>query len=412
MSADLKQYNLTTLSAQADPFPVWRQMLQDGPIVRSKMLLVNRVWLATTWDAASQVFRNQELFARESTKGGKSRVPGMKWWMPKRFARLANNMMAFDGEKHRRLRGLVDQAFHRAAVDKWSDRIEQIANELIDEMIAKQRSGMAVEFVSQFCRQLPLSVICELLGLPKEDQPKFKQWFRAFAELKSAWGLFWLFPGVSKLLKYFDAKFLELKDSPQPGLLSELVQMELDGDRLTHDELVSTVFILLVAGHETTVHLLSTGLHSLILHPQALEEIREEPCLWTTAVEECLRYNSPVQMSKPRIVTRDNDFHGQELRKGEYIMAVIGSANADPSKFDAPERFDLRRDPNPHLSFGSGIHTCLGLKLAKAEAEIGLGTLLKRCPRLAMTACDDAYRWHGRLGMRCLKYMHLNLEES
>lgn len=408
----MKHYNLTSLRAQQDPFPVWREMHQDGPIVQSKLLLVNRVWLATSWEAASQVFRDQELFTRQSSRAGKQQVPGIKWWIPKRFARLANNMLAFDGEKHRRLRGLVDQAFHRSAVDEWAERIQEISNGLVDELLLKQRAGQPVEFVSQFCRQLPLSVICELLGLPDEDKPKFKQWFRAFAELKSAWGFFRLFPSVSKLLRYIDAKFLELKGHPKSGLLSELVQMELDGDRLTHDELVSTVFLLLVAGHETTVHLLSTGLHALLTQPSALQELKEEQSLWKTAIEEFLRFNSPVQISKPRMVREDTTFFGQKLRRGEYIVAVIGAANADPDKFNAPEKMDLHRSPNPHLSFGSGIHTCLGLKLAKAETEIGLRTLLQRVPNVRFSRMDSPYRWQGRLGMRCLKHMHLELGEE
>ena len=402
----IKKYNLTSARAQANPSPVWREMQADGAVVPSKMLLINRVWLATTWEASNRVLRNQELFVRDASRVGGKRVPGLKWWIPKKFARLANNMLAHDGEQHRRLRGLVDQAFHRSAVELWQERIETLADGLIDGMMQRQRLAEPVEFVSQFCRELPLNVICELLGLPKEDKPKFKQWFRSFSELKSAWGLFRIIPGVSKLLKYFDVKFEELRNNPQPGLLSDLIQMEVEGDRLTHDELVSTVFLLLVAGHETTVHMLSTGLHAFLTHPEQFARLRNDDSLWPTAIEEFLRFNSPVQMSKPRIVFEDTELCGQTVRRGEYIMAVIGAANADPEKFDEPEKLNLERSPNPHLSFGSGIHTCLGLKLAKAETELGLKRLFERIPDVRLRN-SESFQWHGRLGMRCLKQMHL-----
>ena len=208
-------------------------MRADGPVVRSRIMLIRDCWFATTWESATRVLRDQDYFGRDPRRVGKKYVPGMQWWMPKRLRVLASNMLAYDREDHYRLRSLVDQAFLRSEVEVLRPRIQTMVDELLDALdISSQRHPLSqAEFVSGFCRLLPLNIICEVLGLPRNDRPKFKQWFRGFAEINSAWGLWKIIPGITKLLNYFERKFVELRRTPQPGLLSELVRIEQSGER-------------------------------------------------------------------------------------------------------------------------------------------------------------------------------------
>ncbi len=386
-------------------------MHQDGAVVRSKVLLAGQCWFATTWQAAQDVLRDQERFGRDPRRAGKRQLPGMKWWMPKYLSRLANNMLAVDGAEHRRLRSLVDQAFLRQEVEALREPITDIVDRLLSDIESKGRrtENGGVDLLPGFCRQLPLTVICEVLGLPAEDRPKFERWFKGFAEVRSGWGLVRMIPSLMKLLRYLDQQFKQVRRQPRAGLMTTLVQMEADGDQLNHDELVSIVFLLLVAGHETTVHLLSTSIYSLLTHPEQLAQLQQDWTLAPSAVEETLRFNSPVQMSKPRFVLKSGEFHGVQLQRGDYILAMLGAANADPAKFDRPEQFDIRRAPNPHLAFGSGIHVCLGLKLAKAETEIALQHLFTRYPALRLAVPPVDVPWASRVGMRCIKQLSVQL---
>ena len=282
MARAYKKYPFDSLSTMRDPIPLWKEMLSDGDVVRSRIFLVKELWVANSWDAASEVLRDQDRFGRDPKRAGKSSVPGLKWWMPRRFSRLANNMLAYDKEQHRRLRSIVDQAFLRSEIEHLKPKIVELTDQYLDRFEAKIANSPdhAADLVSTFCRALPLAIICEVMGIPEEDREKFKDWFRAFAEVSSFWGLFRIMPGVAKLLRYLDKKFEELRREPKPGLLSELVQIEMDGQRLTKDELVSTVFILLIAGHETTVHLLSNGVLQLLKAPEQRKLLEED---WSRA---------------------------------------------------------------------------------------------------------------------------------
>lgn len=406
-----KKYKFSTLEAQRNPFIIWDQMHADGPMVPSKIMLIGKTWMTTSWDAANDVLRDQQQFARDFRRAGKKSMPGLAWYVPKQFRRLADNMLTYDQQDHRRLRSLVDQAFLKREVDSMRSRIESIAHEMIDQLVdTAQSTDGVVDWVPHFSRQFPLAVICEVLGLPDEDRPKFTKWFRSMTEVSSALGLFKVLPGIKKLLRYFDEQFEHVRKNPRPGLMSELVAIELDGDRLSQNELISMVFILLFAGHETTVHLINTGLYSLLNAPDQKQRLMEDWSRADTAVDEILRYNTPVQMAKPRMVVEDAEFYGVELKRGELVIPILGAANADPDKFDQPKRFDILRSPNPHLSFGSGVHICLGLKLAKAEVEIAFRQIFERFPRLSFANSYEDVQWIKRTGLRGIKSLPLRIE--
>ena len=407
----IKKYPLTSLATARNPIPMYQQMLADGPVCRTKILFFNKLWLATSWDAANTVLRDQERFGRDPRRVGKRGIAGLPWWVPKRFMRLANNMLAYDQEEHRRLRSIADQAFLRSEVEGLRPRIETICDQMLDEFEnqASASQDNTADALDILCRQLPLAVICEVLGLPQEDRPKFTKWFQGFSEIRNMLGIVGMLPNLRKVMSYLEQQFELLRKNPRPGLLSELVQAESEGERLNSDELVATSFILLAAGHETTVHLISNGLVMFLLNREQRSLIEADPSLMPSAVDEILRLGFVVQMSKPRYVIQDTEFHDVQLRRGELIAAVFGSANIDPDKFDSPETFDITRSPNPHMTFGTGVHVCLGMKLAKVEASIALERSLRRFPNLQLAVPDSDIDWSRRIGMRTLRKLPLRI---
>jgi cytochrome P450 len=288
-------------------------------------------------------------------------------------------------------------------------RITAIAAGLLDQAtaLAAQQNGQ-VDLVEHFARPFPLAVICELLGLPESDRPLFSAWARGATSTSSMWRMLPAVAGIRRLHGYFREQFAACRRQPRPGLLSALVQVEQAGDRLSEDELVAMAFLLLFAGHETTVHLISAAIQTLLEHPTARSELLDDWSLVNSTVDEVLRYASPVQMTKVRLASRDLEFCGESIQRGDGFVALLAAANCDPAQFADPERFDIHRHPNPHITFGKGIHICLGLKLARAEAAIALEQLFVRYPHLRRVA-GTTPRYGGRLGMRALQTLPVEL---
>ena len=405
----IKRYPLNTELFLENPGTVWRQMHQDGPVVRSKLPIFGKVWFATKWQSVSDVLKDQSRFARDVRRvGRRGQLPFfLNWMVPRKFRLLSDhNILTSDNEDHRRLRFLVEEAFRRTQIEELVPYIESVSNELIETLTqAAGRNEGVVELASSYSRQLPLTVICEVLGLPHEDRPKFKNWFRAFAEIKSFGGLFRLIPGISKLLTYLQQQFEIVRNNPRPGLMSQLVQIEQEGDRLSRDELTSLVFVLLAAGHETTIHMINSAFRVMLNHPRACKSVMDDWNLLDAAVDEVLRFDSTVYVSKPRFAVENMDFHGVSIPRGDAIMAILGAANHDPDRFENPGNFDLTREKNYHMTFGSGPHVCLGMKLAKAETCVALRQFFERFPDLQL----HKYQWQRRFGMMGVKSIHLKL---
>ena len=256
---------------------------------------------------------------------------------------------------------------------------------------------------------LPLTVICELLGLPEEDRPRFRRWVQALMSATSLRGAFRSLPGLFRLVGYFKRHFAECRRHPRPGLMTALVQAEQDGDTLTENELLAMAFLLLVAGHETTVHLIGGGVLALLETPEQKARLLADWSLAPSAVEELLRFVSPVQIAKPRYVGRDLEFHGRPLRRGDVLVPMLASANADPGRFERPEGMDITRAPNPHVAFGTGKHFCLGAQLARVEAQVVIERLFTRFPDLSLSVPGSALEYTGRLGIRALTALPVRL---
>jgi len=304
--------------------------------------------------------------------------------------RASENLLAKDGDDHRRLRRLVTKAFTPRIVEQLRPRIQQIADDLIDEVEARGN----MELVDDFAFPLPITVIAELLGVPVEDRERFRVWSSNVVmpaltpedrELARRRG--------DEFIAYLDDLFAQRRAAPTDDLVSALVQAEDGGDTLSENELSSMVILLIVAGHETTVSLITNAVHALLSHPDQLAELRADPALMPSAVDELLRFDSPVERTITRLVARDTELGGRRLERGAFVIAVIGSANRDASQFPDPEKLDLGRAENRHVGFGRGPHYCLGAPLARLEAEIALGTLLRRLPGLRLAITEDDLYW-------------------
>jgi cytochrome P450 len=318
-------------------------------------------------------------------------------------------MLIRDEPDHRRLRSLVDQAFQRQSVEALRPRIVALADELLDRCEQQADRSTGIDLLAQFARPLPLAVICELLGLPPEDRPNFTRWAAGFSTATTALGIVWGLRGLRKMLQYLREEIQRQTSQPRAGLLAALIQAEEAGDRLTEDELLAMVFLLLAAGHETTLHQIAGSVLALLDHPEQLGELVADWSLAEAAVQELLRYVSFALLTKPRYARADTEFCGHRIRRGQMLFACLASANSDPARFDHPERLDLRRQPNRHVAFGVGIHYCLGAKLASVETEIALERLFSRFPGLRLAVPRPTVRFLPRLGTRGLVSLPVHL---
>lgn len=379
-----------------DPASEIERLRAIGPVVATRFPIVGKVWITTTYDATARVLKDSATFSMRKEGGA---LAGLRWWMPRFIATFANNMLTMDEPDHTRLRSIVDEAFRRRAVIDMEPRIRAIADGLADELFA---GGSPADLVARYARILPLSVICELLGLPMEDRPKFIAWANTMAHLTSAFGFLRMIGGLMKMRRYLEARLAVAREEGGEGLIAELVQVEKEGGRISASEMVSMVFLLLGAGSETTTHLISGSVYELLKDPARRDWLAADWRRAGLAVEEFLRFVSPVQFSKPRYVRRDVEIDGVRLKQGDRIMVMIAAANLDPSVHEHPERLELERRPNRHMSFGTGIHFCLGHQLARIEGMCALEALSTRWPKLALAVPPAQIHWRKRPGLRSI----------
>jgi cytochrome P450 PksS len=279
-------------------------------------------------------------------------------------------------------------------------RIRALADALADELFA---NGSPTDIVERYARALPLSVICELLGLPLSDRPKFIAWANTVARLGNVIDFLRMTSGFSRMRRYLEERLQHARAHGGEGLIAELVRVETEGGHISDIEMVSMVFLLLGAGSETTTHLISGSVYELLKNTSLRDWLAEDWSRTNLAVEEFLRFVSPVQFSKPRYMRRDIELGGVRLKKGDRIMAMLAAANMDPQANDHPERRDLQRRPNRHLSFGTGIHFCLGHQLARIEGMCALQALFPRWPNLQLAMEPSKIRWRKRPGLRAIQ---------
>ena len=379
-----------------DPGGAVATLRASGPAVATRFPMVGKVWITTTHHATARVLKDSSTFTVRKEDGA---IAGLRWWMPALVSTLANNMLGTDEPDHTRLRSIVDEAFRRRAVLDMKPRIHTIADGLAERLFAQ---GSPADLVARFAQILPLSVICELLGLPEADRPTFIGWANSMSRMNSAIGFLSLIPAFKKMRRYMEERLRVAREEGGDGLIAELVRVEMEGRRISPDEMVSMLFLLLNAGSLTTTHLIGGAVYELLRDPARRDWLAADWSRAGLAVEEFLRFVSPVMFSKPRFVRQEVDLDGVRLKKGDRIMAMIVAANMDEQVSTQPGRLDLERKPNRHMSFGTGIHFCLGHQLARLETACALEALFTRWPKLKLAIDPADITWQKRPGLRAL----------
>lgn len=367
-----------------------------GPVLQVHFPIIGKVWITTTSEVAGRVLKDSETFTLRKADGSLGRIA---WWLPPSMRAMADNMLTMDEPNHTRLRQIVDEAFRRRAILDMEPRIFAMAERLADELFAE---GTPADAVQRYARKLPLEVISELLGLPEEDRAAFTSWSARVTHIKSLMSLFALLPAMGAMRRYLARRMDKVRTEGGEGLIAELVRAEKEGQQISPDEMVAMVFLLLGAGTETTAHLISGSVYELARNPKLRDWLAADWDRGNLAIEEFLRYLSPVQFSKPRHVRKDVDLGGVTVKKGDRIMVMVAAADMDPAANACPERMDLERRPNRHLAFGTGIHFCLGHQLARIEGKCALQALFTRWSGLQLAVPEADIKWLERPGLNAI----------
>jgi cytochrome P450 len=389
--ATSRKYDLYSSDFRETTHETYARMRRDDPVLSQPGIDGETpIWFLTRYDDVVSILLDDERFVvdpalaldPEEYERRQADILGDE--------RVAESLLTRDGEDHRRLRRLVSKAFTPRIVEQLRPRIEEIANDLLDA--TKGRTSMDV--VDDYAFPLPIIVIAELLGIPAEDRDRFRTWSNTFVlpaltpELQEQARIH-----TDEFIAYLDDLFAARRADPKEDLVSALVQAEEAGDRLSQNELYGMAVLLIVAGHETTVSLITNSALALLTHPATLAEVRADPTLLPSAVEELLRFDSPVERAITRWAAADVELGGQTIARGDLVIAVIGSANRDDERFPDAGTLDLRRADAKHVGFGRGVHYCLGAPLARVEAEIALHTLFDRLPELRLAIAEDDLYW-------------------
>lgn len=348
-----------------NPYSAYDQMRSGSPVFH---LPPFDLWMIFDFEGVKRVLVEHDIFSSDLSHAPGHGNPG-EWFI------------FFDPPRHTKLRALISKAFTPRMVANLEPRIRELSRQLLDQTIERGQMDLATDFSVP----LPMLVIAEMIGVPAADWSRYKRWSdvivklaNTFSKDEEAAATFAEYRAVTEEMRVFLPDLIsERLAARQDDLLSRLVEAEVDGERLTQEEVLGFVQLLLVGGQETTANLINNAVLCFIENPDQLARLRAAPDLLSSAIEEVLRYSSPVQWM-PRATTRDVEMHGQVIPAGKLVLPMIGSANRDPRRFPNAGRFDITRDPNPHIAFGHGIHSCVGGPLARLEARIALGDFLER----------------------------------
>jgi cytochrome P450 len=399
--------DLASPAFKADPYPFYARLRAEAPVWRATLRDRRTAWLVTRYEDVTRVLKD-DTFAKDKLNAMDPEQRAKTPWVPAFLKPLERNMLDLDDPDHARLRALVSKAFTPRLIERLRGRIESLCEELLDHMDRARGRQDGIDLVAGYALPLPATVIAELLGVPAEDHAKFHRWSNRLVSVSSGRDMLRAIPAAHSFVRYLRRLVERRRADPQDDLITALIRAEEAGDKLSEDELLAMAFLLLVAGHETTVNLIASGTLALLEHPEQTEKLRRDPSLVKPAVEELLRYTSPVEMATERYAREDAEIGGTTVPRGELVLAVLGSANRDERHFEDPEALDLARDPNRHLAFGrGGLHHCLGAPLARMEGQIALNSLLRRFPRARLAS--ETLRWRRGLFLRGLERLPLVL---
>ena len=400
----LSLYHLLDPEVLANPYPLFRRLRTEDPVHWDAFL---HTWVVTRYVDVLEVLHS--FSARRTHTPEKLKAMGLAEMSP--IADLMVRLMLFmDPPAHTRLRALASQAFSPARVAVLRAHIREIVNRLLDAVQAKGR----MDVIGDLGEPLPAIVTAEMLGVPLEDRHQLKAWSSNFAEML---GNFQHNPEhaprmlrtVQEMTAYFRDRIRELKDIPREGLVHSLMTAEVDGDRLSEDEVVANSIVTMVGGLETTTNLIGNGVLTLLRNPEEMKRLQEDISLIPSAVEEMLRYESPSQHTG-RLAHNDVELGGKTIHEGQAVMAVMAAANRDPERFPDPDRFDITRQDNRHLAFGYAAHFCFGAALARVEGQEAFEAMVRRLPDLELE--PGPLVWRNNLGLRGLTHLPVKFRAS
>jgi len=403
-----QEFELFGPDFEANPYPTYAAM-QQAPLYWQAWPNGGGVWIVTRYEDVAAILRDHKRFVKNYRNTLTPEQRAEMAPVPEIIQMIDNHLLSHDPPDHTRLRNLVGKAFTSRMVNQMQPRIEAIAGQLLDQVEPQGH----MDLIEDYAFPLPIIVIAELLGLPVEDRRRLREWSKAFIAPVHDEAEYQVFK--AKMLDFTDylrMLFKERRQEPRQDLITALVQAEEAGDKLSEAELFSMVILLIVAGHETTVNLIGTGVLSLLRQPDQLERLKEAPSLIDGAIEELLRYDGPVETSTPRWAVEDVEIGGQLIRRGQQVEVVLAAANRDPAQFAQPDRLDITRQDNRHLGFGLGIHYCLGAPLARMEGKIALTKLLQRLPKLRLAAPVETLQWLRLPPVRGLRSLPVRWDTS
>lgn len=379
----------------ANPYPLYHRLRSRHPVYLDEDL---SCWVVTSYEYVISALANRSLSSERTKQGALLRQPAWAGLAPL-FTDISRLMFYADPPRHTRLRSLVQMAFTPRMIQKWRPRIQRIVDDQLDTAWEKKE----LDIIRDIAFPLPARVIAEMLSIPPHDYAQFKRWSDDLVAFLGNPPTLEQCTQLMQSIQSFRAYFHEIieKHRQYPGddLIDALLQSQ-DGDMLTEDELLMNCIGLFVGGHETTANLIGNGLFALLNHPEELQKLRENPSLIGSAVEELLRYDSPVQFMA-RVAKQPVEISGQTIYQGQSVMLMIGAANRDPQQFHEPDRLDITRKNNHHLAFGHNIHFCIGASLARLEAQITIDTILRRMLSLHLQAIP--FEWQENLSFHGLK---------
>lgn len=401
---------LFTWEFATDPYPSYAWLRENSPVHRTTLPSGVEAWLVTRYADARQALADQRLsknpahHAEDAAGKSKTGIPG------ERSANLMTHLLNIDPPDHTRLRRLVSKAFTPRRVAEFAPRVQELADDLLDRFAAKGEADL----IHEFAFPLPIYAICDLLGVPREDQDDFRDW--AGMMIRHGGGPRGGVARSVKKIRNYLAELIHRKretlgaDGSDDDLISGLIRASDHGEHLTEEEAVAMCFVLLFAGFETTLNLIGNGALALMRNPEQRSLLQEslargESALLESGVEELLRFDGPVEMATWRYATEPLEIGGVPIAVGDPVLVVLAAADRDPAKFEGPNTLDLARKDNPHLGYGHGIHYCIGAPLARLEGQTALATLLRRLPDLELAVAPEELRWRGGLIMRGLRVL-------
>lgn len=390
---------------KADSYVLYAWLRAEAPVCGVRMGRWYSAWMITRYDDVVAVLKD-ERFAKDSRKAPITLREKWLFWL---FGPLVRHMLNSEGADHARLRGLVQKAFTPRFVEEMRPRIESLTEELLDRVAGQNR----MDVIRDYALPLPTTIIAEMLGIPVIERQYFQGLTAAL--LDSEMGLFEILravPTIRAFLRYIRKLVRLRREQPGNDLISALVAAEEAGDKLNEDELLAMIFLLLVAGYETTVNLIGNGTLALLENPRELEKLRAQPSIMPSAIEELLRYDSPLEFASSRWARCEITMRGVTIPRGGLVAAGLAAANRDPRQFAQPDVLDLTREPNRHVSFGLGSHYCLGAPLARLEGQLAFTTLLRRFPELRLAAPRAALRWRKSMVLRGLRALPVSFARS